>query len=95
MWNEILGALTILAMIVAGLVLIPAAPKLTDAICDRIRFGIQPPIADDEDLEDDAEEPAAKTPATPVAAATKTAVATKTATATKTAVKPAATRAAA
>lgn len=82
MWNEILGALTILAMIVVGVVLIPAAPKLVDAICDRIRFGVQTPVDDlDEDPEDEEEAPvaapAAKTPATPVAAAGKTGPATK------------------
>ncbi|MGW4527814.1 hypothetical protein [Amycolatopsis sp. NPDC004378] len=86
MWNEILGALTILAMIVVGVVLIPAAPKLVDAICDRIRYGVQTPVDEfDEDPEEEAEapaEPAAKAPAKPVAAtAGKTVPAPKPATA--------------
>ncbi|RAS59496.1 hypothetical protein C8D87_114108 [Lentzea atacamensis] len=52
MWDPILGALAILGMVVV----LTAAPKLVDAWCDRIRYGIQNP-ADDlaEDVDDEPE----------------------------------------
>lgn len=65
MWNSILGALAILGMVFV----LANAPKLVDAWCDRIRYGVQNP---DVDLDDDGDEdePAAKTAATaPVAKA--------------------------
>ena len=39
MWNDILAALCIVGVIIGGIVLIPAAPPLVDAVCDRIRNG--------------------------------------------------------
>lgn len=44
MWNEILAALAIVAMVFFGHVVLPAAPKLVEAIADRIRYGVQAPI---------------------------------------------------
>jgi len=70
MWNEILGALSILAMIMAGVILLPGSPKLVDAVCDRIRYGVQNLY--DEDQEQD------ETPATPLPAATTKPVAAPT-----------------
>ncbi|MFI6029483.1 hypothetical protein [Amycolatopsis magusensis] len=87
MWNEILGALAILAMVV----LCANASRLIEALCDRIRYGVQAPADNvDEDLEGGAEtpaEPAAKASAKPVAA-----TASKTVPVAKPAAKPAATR---
>lgn len=79
MWNEILGALTILGMILVGVVLIPAAPKLVDAVCDRIRYGIQNAVDGlGEDQEEEAPAaPAPKTATKPVAATTAKTTAAK------------------
>ena len=62
MWHDIEGALAIVAMVIAGIVVIPSAPKLVDALADRIRYGVQtsPDTADAEQI---SEMPAAR-PAT-------------------------------
>ncbi|MEU7477056.1 hypothetical protein AB0A63_13800 [Lentzea sp. NPDC042327] len=66
MWNEILALVVLLALVYSGIVLLPGAPKLIDAVCDRIRHGVQPVVDDLDELDD--EEAA---PATTRAAATK------------------------
>lgn len=43
MWTEILGALAIVAIVFVGQAILPAAPKLVDAVCDRIRHGARNP----------------------------------------------------
>ncbi|GAA2678894.1 MULTISPECIES: hypothetical protein [Actinosynnema] len=66
MWNEILGALAILGMVMMGVVVLPAAPKLVDAICDRIRYGTGKPFDDPDDEQEQDEEPAVPTVETAV-----------------------------
>jgi hypothetical protein len=67
MWNPLLGALAIMGMLLVGLILVPGAPKLIDAISDRIRYGVQKPVEheledEDEDLtEENKEAPVATT----------------------------------
>ena len=65
MWSSLLGALAMLGMVLTGLILIPGAPKLIDAISDRIRYGVQNPAEsgeEDDDLtEEDEEAPVATT----------------------------------
>jgi len=64
MWHEILGALALLAMVIFCVVVIPATPKLVDAVCDRIRYGVQ-------DLVDSDVDEQSPPSATPTAAPTK------------------------
>lgn len=66
MWNEILAALAIVAMVFVGHVALPAAPKLVEAIADRIRYGVQVPAPVPAGATSTA--PAAVSPAAPAAA---------------------------
>ncbi|WNV83133.1 hypothetical protein [Umezawaea sp. Da 62-37] len=54
MWNDILGALAMLAMILLGIVLLTVLPQVADAISDRIRYGAQNPLTDEEQEQDEA-----------------------------------------
>ena len=81
MWTEILGALAIVAIVFVGQAALPAVPRLVDALCDRIRYGVQdlaetgdtghsPAAAPTQQLTKPAapaaaKAPAAKTPASP------------------------------
>lgn len=76
MWTEILGALAIVAIVFVGQAALPAVPRLVDALCDRIRYGVQdlaetsddvqaPAAAPTQQLTKPAAAPAAKTPASP------------------------------
>lgn len=73
MWNAILGALVLFGMAVV----LPSAPKLVDAWCDRIRYGVQNP-ADDlaEDVDDESEPEPVRAAAATSKPASKPAVAT-------------------
>jgi hypothetical protein len=53
MWNEILGALSILAMILLGVALLYALPQLVDALSERIRYGAQNPLTDEDQEQDE------------------------------------------
>lgn len=99
MWNEILGALAIVAIVFVGHVVLPAAPKLVDAIADRIRYGVQDPAGETSTAPAPVNPvmPAAapqrissKTPTQPAPATTRPAAKPSTTTATGTANKPAA-----
>ncbi|SDD55990.1 hypothetical protein [Actinokineospora iranica] len=61
MWNSLLGALAIEGMVLLGLILVPGAPKLIDAISDRIRHGAHYPVEHEgnEAVDDEEREPAA------------------------------------
>lgn len=73
MWNDILGALSIVAVIMVGVVAVPAMPKLVDAVCDRIR-GTGAAAGDDAGpAAEEGETPAAK----PASAVRKPAAAAK------------------
>ncbi|WP_460442643.1 hypothetical protein [Amycolatopsis stemonae] len=72
-------------------VLCANASRLVEAVCDRIRYGIQTPVDDVEETAEDEPETAVrlaaatKTPAKPTAATSKTTAATKPAAKTTTA----------
>jgi Sec-independent protein translocase protein TatA len=63
MWTEILGALAIVAIVFFGQAALPAVPRLVDALCDRIRYGVQDPAK----TADDAEQAPAAAPTQQVA----------------------------
>lgn len=66
MWNEILALVVLLVLVYGGVVVLPGAPKLIDALCDRIRHGVQPVVEDsDEDAAEAEAEAAAAKPAKP------------------------------